>query len=227
MGYPRHLLFVFGGTQTNAAEAGEIWQCGIRGGPAAGSAHDYGDEDAMLAAIQGPFKTWYGAVASSMRSDYRLEYLKLNEIAPDGSYADATTTHRFDYGTFQAGGVTPSVPSILTLAWSWKTARLRGIASKGRIFPPVAFTTTQGSPRVSSAVTATNVTAAKALLSVLSKPNGVDFEFAPCVVSAGSHGGTGTGAIENITGVRVGDVVDVQRRRKNALVDVYATSVWP
>jgi hypothetical protein len=227
MGYPRHMLFVFGGTQTAASEAGEIWQCGIRCAPAAGSAHDYGDEDAILAAIQGPFKTWYTGAGANMRSDFRLEYLKLNEIAADGSYADPTTTHRFDYGTFGSGATTPSTPSIITLAWTWTTARLRGIASRGRIYPPVAVVTASGSPRVTSTVTANSVTAAKALLSVLSRPNGVDFELAPCVVSAGSNGGAGTGAIEDITGVKVGDVADVQRRRKNALKEVYATGVWP
>jgi hypothetical protein len=225
--YPQHWLFVFGGTYSGASETGEIWQCGIRCQPAAGSAHTFGDEDAVLTALATPFNAWYILAAHSMRPDAKLAFLKLNEIAPDGTYADTTTTHQYDYATPAPGQGAASLPSILTLCWSWTTARQRGIASKGRIYPPTAIAVTSGAARVTSTVQNTNLTAAKAMLDVMSRPNGVDFEIAPCVVSKGTHNGTGTGASEDITGVRIGDVVDVQRRRKNALVETYVAGVWP
>jgi hypothetical protein len=227
MGYPRHLLLAFGGDLTGSSETGEIWQCGIRCAPAAGSAHDYGDEDAILAALQGPFKTWFQLAANLIRNDCNLKYLKLNEIAPDGSYADPTATHEYDYATPGVGGAAASLPAVISLVWSWTTARHRGIASKGRIYPPNVVTVTSAGMRVSTATQNSHVTAAKNLLNVLSRPNGVDFELAPLVVSKGANGGAGVGAAEDITGVRVGDVVDIQRRRKNALKETYVAAVWP
>jgi hypothetical protein len=35
------------------------------------------------------------------------------------------------------------------------------------------------------------------------------------------------GVIREITGVRVGNVIDVQRRRKDAIQEVYSAGPWP
>lgn len=104
---------------------------------------------------------------------------------------------------------------------------MRGIASNGRIYPPISLTVTAGSPRVGASMQNSARDAGKALLSAINQPTGGTFAIAPCVVSRGANGGLGAGALELITSVRVGNVVDVQRRRKNALKESYVSANWP
>jgi len=219
MAYANHWLMAIGGTLGNTGGANEIWQCGIRGLPNPGSGLSLGDADQGLSKIHEAVRAWFVSDNANMRNDATIAYCKLNEIGPDGRYVDPTT-NVYDYpdGTF--GAAVPEMPSFLSVAFSWTTDRNRGPGARGRIYPPVAIPHSPGDV-VSTLLTNAYVTAAKGLLDAISNPSSGIFVMGPAVVSK-------IGAvIQPITGVRVGNVIDVQRRRKNALVEVYATSDWP
>lgn len=217
MPYSNHWLLQFNGI-FDQENLGELWSFGIRGVPGVGRA--FGDEDAVLGDIQAGLAAWFSGASSWMRNDAVLKNIKLNEIGPDGKYVDPTT-HEHDYTTTVRGAGPRMWPTFVTCAWSWTTAKARGQAHTGRIYPPCTPT---GATGAATKLGTTDQNAfrdsAKALLSSISSVSGT-FDIAPRVASKVG------GQLEPITGVRIGNVIDVQRRRKNGFVETYVSSAWP
>jgi hypothetical protein len=218
--YPDHWLFEFGGTYIGDGELPEIWQCGVRGVPNDGSGLSLDDADGFLGNLQPRFGNWY-ANHSRCRSDAFLNWIKCNRIRPDGNYADSGITNMRTYTTPVGGPVSSSVPTILTVCWSWRTVRTRGPGSHGRIYPPVAIPAGP-SMVISNTERIAQLVAAKDFLGVLAEP---DFPtlgngFAACVVSDQN-------VLEPVTAIKVGNVIDVQRRRKNQLAETYLGQSGP
>lgn len=212
MTYPAHDLFVMGGGLGTGADA-EIWQCNIRG-TFVDPPTDPG-RTAWLTGVGGALKTWFTSNDAYMRNDASLLYVKCNQIQASGAYVNVGT-FTYDVPQPAKGAVVSSFPDFVTLCWSWTTEASRGPASKGRIYPPnVPTAASQGSARVSAANAQAHAQAGNALLSILNTEySGVSFR--PQVVSK-----VGVGSKRDIVATRVGDVMDVQRRRKNALRETY------
>lgn len=209
MAYQQHLLVAFGGTLPN----GEIWQCGVRGLPQASAS--YGDRQDIADRIAPNLETWFSTAGNLMSNLASLTFVKVNEIGPDGKYVGNPVT--VDTAV-TPGGRTPAMPDILTVAFSWTTAAKRGLAHTGRVYPPVAIDQTQfmlmtNTTRDSYLPSASNLLDAIA-------DNASSFGVAPYVVSS-------QGPMHAVNGYRIGSVIDVQRRRKNALVETYGDGVWP
>lgn len=216
MAYAPHTLVAFGGTLNTAqTKAKEIWQCGVRLG--GGGINDCA---AYLAAIQGGLSAWFHA-NTLIPSVCTLDWVKANNIGADGKYV-SPNTFVHDYAPTITGGGVAGINDILTLVLTWTTDYQRGPAHEGRIFLPL-----YGVGQVSgAAMTAsqadinTALAQGKSLLTVLA--NGVTGGAGyPAVLSKIN------GADRSITGIKVGDVLDVQRRRKDALKETYTSSTWP
>lgn len=218
-------LVVIGGTLGSGVDA-EIWSCSVRGTLAfvgSGEAANAAARTALVNQWAAALQTWFSASTSRMRSDAKLTYVKLNSIAPNGDYLyPASPVTR---NLTSTGALSPVIPSVLCVATSWKTARGgRSIGVNGRIYLPNRPNfVVDGGMRVAPADAVLIRDAGLALLGILatdaSAPtNGA---FTPCVVSKGVGNGVGAGIAEPITGVRVGDVIDVIRNRKDALREVY------
>jgi hypothetical protein len=203
-----------------AGELPEIWQCGVRGVPNDGSGLTLADAESFLDTIKPRFQTWY-ANHSRCRNDASLDWIKCNRIAANGKYADPGVTHMRRYTPGVVGPSASVVPTILGVCWSWRTARTRGPGSHGRIYPPV-FIPSGPSMVIDAGESNNQLAAAKDFLGVLAEPNfpTLGDGFAVCVVSD-------QGVIEPVTSVRVGNVIDVQRRRKNQLAETYASFGGP
>jgi hypothetical protein len=153
----------------------------------------------------------------------QLEWGKFNEIGPSGGYADETTTHMFELTTPVVAAAAPGamVPQV---AWavSWNTANARGYASKGRIFVPMPSVTPSSS---TGKVSAANCLSAAQnwgfLIDEWNDLSGLDLsDIKASVVSNVPL----EGATNEITAVRVGDVLDTMRSRRNALTESYSTA---
>jgi len=217
--YHPHTLVTFGGILNEAQPDKEIWQCGIRvmkpGNPGA----PLDDHDAYLDSIAAPLATWFGIQdAPSFPNAARLAWIKANPIQADGTYSDSVT-HLHDYSTPQPGGMqNPTVvPDILCVCLSWQTRkaiRHHSYASHGRIYPPNYGEYGQaGSMRLNGGQAGLWAQRGADLLTIL---KGTSVPAIPVIASG--HGGE----YEHITGCRVGDVYDVQRRRKSALNELYS-----
>lgn len=221
MTYVPHHLFAMGGTLGSGQDA-EIWQCTIRGSFSY-TAGITTPEQKWLAAISSDFSAWFSAATSRMRNDAKATTLKLNQIGADGRYLSTSSTNAVTVNA--TGAVAPALPDFVMLAWSWRTARSRGPASNGRIYPPNVIGTPSGVTRASSAEVALHVTAAKALLTLLAQSRAVTGGNVAWV--PGVYSNVGAGAYSDITGIRVGDVMDVQRRRKDKLKENYQSTTFP
>lgn len=220
MAYTPFTRFVMGGTtDPGTLTQSEIWACSI--------SMMHGTEldgpiplpMTWLNEIQAGVKTWFQSANAMISTKSQLTYLKANTIGPNGKYLDPTTANTYTYSVPGVGSVAPTTPSICSCCLSWTTPRLRGPGSHGRIFPPNNATSGAATLIINSTVQGNLITSSKALLTVLQNLSGTQTGM-PCIAS------NVDGTIQPITGVRIGNVLDVQRRRKDALRETYVSSSW-
>lgn len=219
MTYAPHFLLSFGGRLDGE---GEIWSNNIRLGPPLGGTFG------SLVNIQGALedcaadiRTYMAAAGSGYNNITKCEWVKLNEIGPDGRYASATeanTLYTADWEGEFGGTGTQQLPTSVAAAITWTTSNQRGRASRGRIFIPQPSGTISFG-RFSPAVTASMAAAAAQFIRDLANWPGLDWPNSPVPVVASNLGSPGP--MVPITGVRVGDVPDTMRSRRNAMDEVY------
>lgn len=227
-----HVLISFGGT-LGTAPAGDSWQCGVRcTGAGVNGTTPALDPVGLANALSTSIQAWMNGVSggAGMRQDAILTFVKVASVQ---LHVDATSGKRsWRYVTANnnpqtrtkntSGGFAGTFPWFLSIAYSWTTASPRGLGHTGRIYPPVAFPTTGASgANLAGTVVADHVTRAKALLTALAVADGSGATAVPVVASLKD------GSLHQITGVRVGNVIDVQRRRKEQIPETYTASNWP
>ena len=221
--YTPHTLVAFGGKLNVGAPDSEIWQCGVR--VEASVAGQLVDPGGYMQQIKDPLAAWFSTAGSNggFNVNAQLKYLKVNNIGANGKYSDPST-NVFDYpGAGIVGGQNQAPkPDIMCLCLSWATdvaVRKGAYATHGRIYPPNydLEVVTPAGMRVTPATTAAWTAKAIDLLTLLNAGPILAFP-----VIASPH----AGEIRRISGVRVGDVMDVQRRRKSALAETYASATF-
>lgn len=231
---PHSLLTVYGHMGSGADS--EAFQFGIRIAEkqADGTFVPLSDLAVYGPAINGGLTSAWngGSTAAGVPATWaKLDGYKIANIGADGKYLgakDATgNTNPWVSGSFNglAGTGVSSMPWFCALAVSFHTASPTKYAKHGRIYAPLAIgALTGGDPRLDSTTVATALNWGKALLTNISKPaggatTGSTNPVRPVVASR--HG-----AIFEINEVRVGDVIDVQRRRKRQMRENYQKSAW-
>lgn len=220
MTFKLHHRVTFGGTlaESNAGAPDEIWACNVN---VTGVDAEGFDEEAYLDSIAPRLATWFSSVDGHMSNEAALTYVKCNQVGPDGLYVDKTTTHRRDINPVAQGVAAPVDPSIISIAISWSTDKARGPGSHGRIYPPNATVGSSGQMFLTGFSGPQIATSGFQLLGILQNDGHAGPTLAPVVASKVNATNT------QITGVRVGSVKDVQRRRKSALRETYSTLVFP
>jgi len=220
--YSPHSLVTFGGVLNLNATETEIWQCGVRV-RAVGTGGPLADHDAYLASASTALSAWFSdaSTAAKFPASATLNWMKANPIQQDGKYSDPNT-HLHDFTTPVPGASTSTtVPDILCICLSWQTGkaiRKGSYATHGRIYPPnYLAAAASGDMRLSAGVAGFWAARGHALLAAL---NGTGHPCVPIIASPHSH------EQEPITGCRVGDVYDSQRRRKSALKEVYTAVAY-
>lgn len=209
---------VFGGSLC----ASEQWACSIHMMTAGVETED---DAAAIALMVAPIYDWFGRQASHINQQARLEWIKLNKInKPDGLYADAGSANTLYPGT--VGLPAPaniSGPPQITQVISFNTDIARGRGSKGRIYPPTVSGDSGGSFVETNGLTNLGRTLemADSGQELLAELNNVVGNLT-CVVW--SQIGQVGRAIET---VRVGRIVDTQRRRRNNLNESYVSATAP
>lgn len=219
MPFSPHYRISFGGTLTEGAAPDEIWNCNINArDPETPPAHDF-TEDTYLTEIQAGLSAWFSSADAGNSSKSRLTFVKCNLINAAGKY-NSDDSHTFFYpGAGVAGGVTPLYPQIITTAISWGTARSRGVGAHGRIYPPNPTFDDPTTLEMGASEIAGLVTSGIALLRALA--NSANENVLVPVIASNVDG-----SLTDITLVKVGSVKDVQRRRKDALVEAYTVAPY-
>lgn len=218
MAYPFHFLKLsFGG---GLAQGAEIWTNGINFGlPTADVGFEEGDYDTALPNIATSIQEWFVDNRLGMPNSATLEWVKLAYIKPDGEYfRDADV---YDYPSAVVG-TQPGLGKLVqqSTAVTFESARRRAPGRFARIYPPMTGTpgndgyVSHGEAEGIRDATAEMIAEITEDLRVASGQNIV-----PIVASQK------TTSNNEIVTVKVGRIVDVQRRRRNRLPELYSPAV--
>lgn len=150
-----------------------------------------------------------------------LEWVKLNEIDPvTRAYKSQTDTQEKLLTPPVAGKGSGNPPAQLSMCVSLLTDAKRGMASRGRFYPPptsACSTVEYQTGQVGKSVLDPMLTASAQLIRDLNNWPGIDGLGAAVVVLGGD------GTMRNVQRIQIGSVPDTQRRRRNALKETYHT----
>lgn len=224
MTYRPHYLLSWGGTLANGAD---VWANNVRmmnDETLSTDGLDDGQMETLLDDFVADIKGFVTNPQTYISSSVECQWVKFNRIDENGHYSDPTKTHvRFLSGTTGnfarfRGAAGAGVPTFQSVCITTTTARQRGPASKGRLFLPQCAPDISIDGYISDGAATAIATRAAAFFTALGDEAGIDSTaIAPAVVSNVGD----PGPMERITGIRVGNVPDVIKRRKNAITEKY------
>nr|CRY97226.1 hypothetical protein [uncultured prokaryote] len=170
-----------------------------------------------VSAIADSVRNWFGRPGSRISSVVKLDRVKVNLVDINGRYVDDSETYEREIDPMVSGGGsgTPWPPQC-SIAVSLKSDKRRGPGAFGRFYPPMTVGVIQADGRITAGDAEGLADSASILIRDLNLSAGLTLQ----VVNASA---VGLGTFEKVTSVRVGRVVDTIQRRRNALVEDYAT----
>lgn len=213
MAYLPHYLLAWGGPYWGTEE----WTNTLRFGRSDGTINEDVAEP-LLETLAEVVRDYVQSSSYSSRASFA--WLKVNAIQANGRYAYPTTNQWEEPTPIVSGTGSAGYPQIAT-AISTRTDFSRGFAAKGRYFLPL-------SPEIGSNGRMTATYAGQ-----LAGDASTFLEQINAVLDPGGTGATGLALrvysaydaqAHLITSVRVGDVADTQRRRRNQLPELYVAS---
>ena len=154
-------------------------------------------------------KDWFARVDTRISGLAKLNMVKVNLVGTNGKYVSQTSSGTVEVTpVVTGGGGAIAVPPQNTLAVTLTTANLRGTAVRGRIYPPLLSLSPAADGFI---VAASALGVANSMATFVNALNAIG----PGDVSIMSD--VGAGKVGRVTGVRVGRVVDTQRRRRRSL----------
>ena len=180
--------------------------------------------------IGAAWQSFFGLAANAFSSSYKTTQIKVAAINTNGT----TDTDKIDYYTFptpiSGGGSATLLPPQISLAATLTSDNQRGLASKGRMYLPginTAVQTTDG--HLISSYVATLTTNFKTFLDAVNAAQGTSGKI---ILASKGHKVANSNPVEYlagrsawVTGCRIGNVYDTQRRRRNGLVETYEARV--
>lgn len=209
MPYPQQFLKV---VASGTTYPGEIWSCSWN---IAQNFEGPVEQPTDLTPYVTALSTWHQAADTQLSGPGRLDMVKVNLIGTDGLYVNDDTQFVEVVPGVPTTNVSLFAPAQCTVCVSLTTNKSRGLAHGGRFYPPVCLPGLGADGRITSANAQKIASSAATLISDLNA-------IGPGDVSIMSN--VGAGAREPVRGVRVGRVVDTQRRRRNALPEEYVVS---
>jgi len=160
----------------------------------------------------------YFSTAGLVSSKCLVTSVKLNEIGVNGRYVNQTTVEDVPPFNIQGSSGTSPAPQV-ALAVSLTTPVKRGRAHAGRFYSPVPGFVVGTGGLIAGADCLAAANAGANLI------KGINASLTGWRVSVVSD--VGAGAIQPVTGVRVGHVLDTIRSRRNALVENHIVNTTP
>lgn len=218
MPYPaEHMLFQW--TGLFAQTGGEVVDEFV------GSMRFYGpdlglvDNDDVGEALWSQLKTFWTDSGNFISSFAKLGYGKWNRIGPDGRYVSGDQTRIITTGENLGGASSPGYPLQVAWATTWLTDHERGRASRGRTYWPTAVPVVAGDNlRVQAGRCQTLAANSLALIQAWNSTMATAGA-ATCRAVIASN--IGSGNFGYVNAAKVGNRLDIQRRRDNKLPEAY------
>lgn len=178
---------------------------------------------AMVDAIVTAWSAYFQHAGADISNQYVFTQAKVARFGTDGNTELSNVFYGIPGSTIDGDEATIKLPSQCTLVVTLTSDRVRGKASKGRMFLPGIATMPDATGRLTSGQVTTNIAQLKVFFDALNAhadvPNKV-------ILAAKWSGLLGINPAQNdyVTGLKLGTVIDTQRRRRNDLAEAYVTS---
>lgn len=198
-------------------EGAEEWSTGFYMG--------YEDQDADapdladLTTLATAWQTYFTTSSSKISGSWKTVGIKASHLNADGT-TDLGATQIYTYGTPIQGGYNSGVnPPQVALVVTLKTAIARGLGANGRMFLPGISQGVQGNGKI---IGAAQTEMADNLQDFFDAAN-TSWNTGTIINASKGRTISPTSPPINaeVTSIRLGDVYDTQRRRRNALVETY------
>jgi hypothetical protein len=198
----------------------EIWTTGFSLGQTNGGDEDQAPTEAEAQAIAEAFRSMWVLSTNSFSSSYRFTGVKVAHVNTLGK-SDTALTRFYNLPTQAAGPTTSNTPlAQAALVVTLQTLKQRGRGSKGRMYLPGLAEPVGTDGKLAT----TNVTrVANQMKIFFDAVNASAAVPGVVVLNSAEVAGTPYKAPEmnRVASVKVGNVVDTQRRRRNKLVEQY------
>lgn len=172
--------------------------------------------------IAARWTTFFQNSSSNVSTNYRTLSVKMAQLTTSGATMLNNVVY-YNYGTPIAGASsgTDNPPQIALVA-TLTTNTPRGIGSKGRMFLPGIRAAVDSTAHISSTTVGTIATNFQTFLNGVNTDLGVAGDI--ILASKGRATGTPVAPVNTlVTGIKLGNVYDTQRRRRNELNEVYTS----
>lgn len=199
----------------------EHWSTGFYMGATGADATAPTEEFLGIAAAA--WKTFFQNSTSWISGQYQVTGVRGALLDTAGKTIPGSIANYFEPTPYSGGAGPSAMPPQCALVATLVTATPRGLGSKGRMYLPGICATVNSSGHIASA-DANNI--AINLRTFFAALNGtVERPGTLITASKGSKPPlVGPGVNRVVTNIKVGNVYDTQRRRRNELVEVYSTS---
>ncbi len=173
-------------------------------------------------AIKAAWQTFFTSANSSTSAYWDTTEIKLAQLAPDGKTFLDNTIFSTYASPISGTKTSPILPPQISLVATLQSNLTRGLAAKGRMFLPAIVADVGINGHISSTATQ-NI--ANGLTTFLNAVNTASGQAGRVVLASKGRGPAAVGAVNAaVTRVRVGDVYDTQRRRRNGFTESFSTA---
>lgn len=203
-----------------AFNAEEIWNTGFYMGNTGSDAD--APTELMASRINSFWQTFFQGANTKISNQYACYGVKVAQLNTDGTTV-ADSVRYFDASQPYAGNsTTTSFPPQIALVATLMTGTARGLGAKGRMYLPGVQASLDGNAKISSTDRGNIATNLAAMFSGINAD--ADVPGSVITASFGRVSPATAGVNVPIVSVRVGNVYDTQRRRRNALVESYSSA---
>lgn len=177
----------------------------------------------FLEHVSTAWKTFFQSPGSWISNQYQTTSVRGALLDTSGATIPGSVANHYEITPYAGGGGPGVMPPQCSLVATLQTATARGLGSKGRMYLPGINAVVNSTGHIATAEAAGIATNLRAFFATLNS----DVEQPGQLITA-SKGSkpplVGPGINRTVTNIKVGNVYDTQRRRRNELVEVYSTS---
>lgn len=212
-------MTIFGDMFTGA----EIWSTGFRIGQEGDEGGNFDVNEAWVDGLKTLWQNVFAGATQNFSGAFRTLGIKAGVVLPTG-LMDLTTIYTSTYATPISGGSSnPSYPPQIATVAQLRAASPVGLGAKGRMYLPGFCAPIGSTGHISGSATSQLANDLRSMFDAAeTAANSPGYVIN---ASQGRPGVPGTPPVHRrVTSVRVGDVYDTQRRRRNALTEAYAVA---
>lgn len=178
--------------------------------------------EAFLSIVNDAWKTFFQTTTAYVSGYYQTTEIRGALLGTDGKTIPGGINHFYVNTPYSGGSGNSALPPQTALVATLATATPRGLGSKGRMYLPGINTAVKADGHIDSTAATQIATALSTFLKAVNAT--VEQPGVVITASAGSKPPlVGPGVNRVVTAVKVGNVYDTQRRRRNELVETYAS----